>query len=341
MTEEEQGQPFPGDRVRLSPAEVRDSLAASGLSPLSRLGQNFLVDGNVAEKIISALDPGIDDLIIEIGPGPGYISAVLAAKAGRFLAVEIDPGMAAMTEQRLAAWPSARVVKANALKVDLAALVASGAELPARVVDGPARETAGGPHRLKFFSNLPYYITTPLLMKILEENRNFPPGFAAAGRAIFMVQREVADRILASPGGKEYGVLTLAVQYYSKPTLVAMVSRRSFWPAPDVDSALVQLEFRDISAAPLSPEEFFPVVRGAFGQRRKKVANSLAAYPALEMSRDEARLALEAIGVDSDRRGETLSMEEFVRLAIEWRHLKAGRAAGDSLEGGNEFRQPY
>lgn len=322
MAEKEQGQPF---RLSLSPAEVRATLAASGLAPLSRLGQNFLIDGNVAGKIMTALEPGTEDLVIEIGPGPGFLSAALALRAGRFLAVEIDPGMARVAAQRLAPFPSARVLKGDALKEDLAKLVATGMELPA--APEPAVATTPPARRLKVFSNLPYYITTPLLFKVLEEYRRLPPGGPAADRGIFMVQREVADRILATPGGKAYGVLTLAIQYYSLASLVAVVSRHSFWPAPDVDSALIRLDFRDVPAAPMASEDLLPVVRGAFGQRRKKISNSLAASPDLGLSREEAREALVAAGVDPDRRGETLSLEEFVRLAGEWKNIREERAA--------------
>lgn len=297
-------------------------MAANGLAPLSRLGQNFLIDGNVAGKIIAALEPGPDDLVLEIGPGPGFLSAALAARAGRFLAVEIDPGMAQVAAQRLSPFPWARVVKADALKVDLLELVASGLELPS----GAASSSGSGP-RLKVFSNLPYYITTPLLMKVLEEFRRLPAGSPAADRGVFMVQKEVADRILAEPGGKDYGVLTLAVQYYSQASPVCTVSRHSFWPAPDVDSVVIRLDFRDVPAAPLAPQDLFPVVRGAFGQRRKKVANSLAASPALMMSREDAYKALAAAGVDPDRRGETLSLDEFVRLASEWKRISEERAS--------------
>ena len=328
MTEREQEQLF-----HLSPAEVKGALAASGLAPLSRLGQNFLIDGNVARKIVAALEPGPDDLVLEIGPGPGFLSVTLAAPAGRFLAVEIDPGMAKMAAQRLSPFPSAQVLKADALKADLTELVATGWQLSAAAASAASATAspaaAAGvrpPPRLKVFSNLPYYITTPLLMKVLEESRRLPAGFPTPDRGIFMVQKEVAARILAKPGGKDYGILTLAVQYYSQASLVCTVSRNSFWPAPDVDSVVIRLDFRAIPAAPLAPEDLFPVVRGAFGQRRKKIANALAASPGLSLSRDDAYRALAAAGVDPDRRGETLSLDEFVRLATEWKRISEQRA---------------
>jgi 16S rRNA (adenine1518-N6/adenine1519-N6)-dimethyltransferase len=293
--------------------QIQAELAGAGLAPLARLGQCFLVAPHVVERIRGALEGRPDDLLIEIGPGPGTITRLLADDAGRVVAVEIDPGLAALAGKRTAGLTHVAVLLGDALDTPLADLVKAGLGL---VAPEPAR-------RVKVFSNLPYYITTPLLFKVMEEAAGLTAtGLPPVDRAVLMVQREVGERFLARPGTKDYGILTVAVGYYSVATEVARVSRHSFWPSPEVDSVIVRLDFAAVPARPVAPADFFPVLRAAFGQRRKKLVNCLAAAPSLGLDRAAAEAAATAAGVDPGRRGETLDFEEFTHLAAAVRTVR-------------------
>lgn len=270
---------------------LKELLAARGLRPRQRLGQNFLVDRKALARIVAAVDPQPEDVVLEIGPGPGVLTRALSRHAARVLAVELDEQMVALLGQTLADRPNVQVVHADAMKVDLAVLL--GAHLP------PGR-------RGKAAANLPYYITSPLLFRLLEES-------LPLSRIVVLVQREVADRMVAPPGGKEYGALSVAVQYYTEPRLVARVPRGAFWPVPEVDSAVVAMEVRARPAVAAPPALFFAAVKAAFGQRRKTLLNAVSA--GLNRPREQVEAALAAAGLDPGRRGETLTLAEFAALA--------------------------
>lgn len=270
-------------------AAVKAILERFGLAPLARLGQHFLVDANVLDKIVTAADPGLGDTILEIGPGLGTMTRALALRAGRVVAVELDRGLLRVLDHTLDGLANVQVVKGDALKLDLAGLLAG--------------ET--GP--IKVVSNLPYYITTPLIFRLLDTG--------SLSRLVLMVQEEVAGRLTAGPGTPAYGALTVNVAARYRVTVVARVSRQAFYPVPGVDSMVLALLPRPSGeAVPGPPAMLEAVVRAAFGQRRKTLASALAGS-ALGLERPAARRAAELAGVDAGRRGETLDLDEFERLA--------------------------
>ncbi|MDA8235775.1 MAG: 16S rRNA (adenine(1518)-N(6)/adenine(1519)-N(6))-dimethyltransferase RsmA [Clostridia bacterium] len=262
------------------------------------LGQNFLINQKVLEKISEAAGMTGEDLVVEIGPGIGALTQYLAEKAGQVIAVELDRSLLPILAETLADYPGVQVVHGDALKVDLDQLV---------------REYGGsqwGPEGLKYkvVANLPYYITTPIVMRLLEE------GFALQ-TMVLMVQKEVARRMVAAPGTKDYGALSLAIQYYTQPEIVTYVPPGSFMPPPAVDSAVIKLELRCEPPVELvSVETFFRTIKGAFGQRRKTLLNALS-NAKLGLSKEELADLLNRLGIDPNRRGETLSLQEFAALA--------------------------
>ena len=276
-----------------SPAEVAALLRQRSLRPNRRWGQNFLIDGNLLQKVVDGADLRPDDTVLEIGPGLGVLTRALASRTAKVLAVEIDPALyATLTEETLTEVPNAEVLHADFLKVDL------DAEVPARL----------GPGRHPVVANIPYSITSLVVVRLLEHAHLFD-------RIVLMVQKEVADRLTAAPDTSDYGSLTLFVHLHAEARRVAFVPRRAFLPAPDVDSAIVRLDVLPERRFPeLEAERYLAVVHSAFRQRRKNLANALTGPP-LNWSREESRAALQAAGIDPMRRGETLSPEEFARLA--------------------------
>jgi len=260
-------------------------------------GQNFLVDGNIVRKIVQAAGLCADDLVVEIGPGIGTLTAALAARAGRVVAVELDRALLPVLRETMSGLDNVSVIAGDAMRVDLDRLVSD-------TVSGASER----PYKL--VANLPYYITTPLLMRLLQQKYRI-------GLMVVMVQQEVAARLTAAPGGKDYGALSVAVQYYTEPEVLFRVPRTVFYPRPEVDSAVVRLKKRFAPPVNIPDEElFFALVRGAFGQRRKTAANALAGGAALPgWSRGDWEQALAAAGIDPRRRGETLGLEEFAALA--------------------------
>ncbi|MHB1126071.1 MAG: 16S rRNA (adenine(1518)-N(6)/adenine(1519)-N(6))-dimethyltransferase RsmA [Bacillota bacterium] len=273
-----------------SPKEVIKVLEKFDLKFKKGLGQNFLIDANIIRKIIDAADLGPQDLAIEIGPGIGTLTQALAQRAGQVVAVELDRELIPVLKYTLSEYPNVRIVTGDALKLDLEALAAE---------NYPDRQ--GG---CRIVANLPYYITSPILARLLEGNWGWET-------AVFMIQKEVAQRIMASPGTKDYGSLTLLIRYYSDPSWVTRVPPTVFMPRPKVDSAVLKLEAR--SHPPihvLDRETFFRVVRAAFGQRRKTILNALS-NSALGIEKREMEKVLAAVGIRPDLRGETLNIEQF------------------------------
>ncbi len=271
--------------------ETRDLIGRHGVRPTKSLGQNFLVDDNVLAKIAAQGALSAADLVIEVGPGLGGLTRHLAAQAGRVVAVEIDRHLLPALAEATADLANVSVVHADILDCDIASL-AGGWTGPVKVV-----------------ANLPYYITTAIVMKFLEE-------FPACERLVLLVQREVADRMAAKPGTKDYGSLSVAVQYHAVPRRAFLVAPTCFLPPPEVDSAVVVLEVRRAPPVALADRRlFFSVVRAAFGQRRKTLHNALGGSGLVPGGRDALAGILAELGLPPAVRGEALSMEQFAQLA--------------------------
>ena len=257
------------------------------------LGQNFLIDDNVIDRILEGARLSETDRIIEVGPGIGTLTREMGKVAENVVAIEIDKTLIPILKETLADLDNVEVVNEDILKVDVQGLI--------------NEKLNGGP--VKLVANLPYYITTPIVMKFLEED-------IPVTDIVVMVQKEVADRINAKPSTKDYGALSVAVQYYCDTEIVAKAPRHMFVPQPNVDSIVIGLHVRDEKKYVVDNEDiFFKTVKASFGQRRKTLLNSLGGLGFL--SKDEIREALQAANIDEKRRGETLSIDEFANLSNE------------------------
>lgn len=255
------------------------------------LGQNFLIDDNVIDKILDGARLSEGDKIIEVGPGIGTLTREMGKVADKVVAIEIDKTLIPILKDTLDEFENIEVVNQDILKVDIQGLV--------------NEKLSGGP--VKLVANLPYYITTPIVMKFLEED-------IPVTDIVVMVQKEVADRMNAGPGTKDYGALSIAVQYYCDTEIVAKAPRHMFIPQPNVDSTVIGLHVREEKKYKVDSEEvFFKTVKAAFGQRRKTLLNALGTLGFLD--KDEIREVLQEANIDEKRRGETLSIEEFANLA--------------------------
>lgn len=273
-----------------APSTIRDIKEKYGFKLSKSLGQNFLTDKNIIDKIIDATDITDEDLVIEIGPGIGVLTYEAAQQAKKVIAVEIDKNLIPILKDTLREFDNVEVINQDVLKTDLNQIIA----------EEGCRET-------KIIGNLPYYITTPIIMGILEKNTH-------ADSITIMMQKEVADRIKAGPGSKTYGALSVAVQYYCEVTTVAIVPKEVFFPAPKVDSAVLKLEIRKEKPVELLDEKmFFRCIKAGFGQRRKTLSNSLMGLG--DVTKEQVKTCLETLGIDEKRRAETLSLEEFAQLA--------------------------
>ena len=259
------------------------------------LGQNFITDKNVIERIVEGAGPTEDDLVIEIGPGIGVLTAEAAQQAAKVVAIEIDSKLIPILDETLAEYDNVEVINKDILKTDLNGIID----------EQRAKGSFSGD--VKIIGNLPYYITTPIIMHILENS-------IRAESITVMMQKEVADRIKASPGNKTYGAISAAVQYYCEVEQVVSVPKEVFVPRPKVDSAVLKLTIRDKKPVDLIDEKaFFACIKSGFGQRRKTLLNSLTGTYGLP--KDEIRRILEEAGIDPVRRAETLDMNEFAAIA--------------------------
>lgn len=257
------------------------------------LGQNFLIDTNVIDRIIEGARVKDGDYVIEVGPGIGTLTKEMGRTAQKVVAIEIDKTLIPILKETLSDFPNIEVINQDILKVDVQELV--------------KEKLNGGP--VKLIANLPYYITTPIVMKFLEED-------IPVTDIVVMVQKEVADRMNAKPNTKDYGALSVAVQYYCDTEIVAKAPRHMFMPQPNVDSTVIGLHVREEMKYPVDNEDiFFKTVKASFGQRRKTLLNSLSGLGFL--SKDQIKQALQEANIDEKRRGETLSIEEFASLANE------------------------
>ena len=258
-----------------------------------KYGQNFLVDPHVLEKIMDAAQITKEDCVVEIGPGIGTMTQYLAERAGEVVAVEIDKNLIPILEETLSEYDNVTVINDDILKVDLNSIV--------------EEKNQGKP--VKIVANLPYYITTPIIMGLFENH-------VPLKSITVMVQKEVADRMHVGPGTKDYGALSLAVQYYAKPEIVAIVPPNCFIPRPNVGSAVIRLTRYEAPPVCVKNEKFmFSLIRASFNQRRKTLANSLANAQNLSLSREKVTRTLEGMGLSPTIRGEALTLEQFASLA--------------------------
>ena len=258
-----------------------------------KFGQNFLIDPHVLDKIIAAAQISKDDCVLEIGPGIGTLTQYLAENARQVVAVEIDSNLIPILEETLKDYPNVTVINEDILKVDM---------------EGLAKEYNQG-RPIKVAANLPYYITTPIIMSLFEQQ-------VPVDNITVMVQKEVADRMQAGPGSKDYGALSLAVQYYASPYIVANVPPNCFIPRPNVGSAVIRLTRHKEPPVKVKDEKLmFRIIRASFNQRRKTLANGLKNSPELDFTKEEIEEAILTLGKGASIRGEALTLDEFAVLA--------------------------
>lgn len=278
-----------------SPKVIKEIMEKSGFRFSKSLGQNFLIDENILDKMIKGSLIDKDTNIIEIGPGFGTLTQRLLMNAKKVVAIEIDKTAVPILQDNLSEFDNLKIVNDDVLKCDLKKIIAD--------------EFGGG--RVRIVANLPYYITTPIIMHILESHLN-------AESLCIMIQKEVAERIVAKPSTKDYGALSVAVNYYAEPRMICTVPPSSFVPMPKVSSAVISLDIRQNPPVDVKDEKnYFKVVKASFGQRRKTLLNALSGSPAIPMSKAEIMACLHRIGIDEKRRGETLSLKDFADITGE------------------------
>lgn len=257
-----------------------------------KFGQNFLTDDNVLDEIVEAAGVGSSDHVIEIGPGLGTLTKRLAEKAGHVTAIEIDRQMIPVLDEVLSEYENTRVICADVLKTDM-------------------QEIAGmyPDENVKVVANLPYYITTPIVTGLLESGVRYKS-------ITVMVQTEVAERMQTGPGSKEYGALSLAVQYYSKPRIIVDVPPESFYPMPGVDSSVIRLDlYEEPPVRVKDPDRMFRIIKASFMQRRKTLSNALQNNPDTHIPREKTEEILGSLGLDLKIRGEALTLEQFAAFS--------------------------
>ena len=257
-----------------------------------KFGQNFLIDGHVLDKIIAGAGVTKDDMVLEIGPGIGTMTQYLAEAAGKVVAVEIDRNLLPILQETLADYDNVKVIHADVLSLDLEKLV--------------QEENGGRP--IKVVANLPYYITTPIIMALFEQH-------VPLANVTVMVQKEVAARMKSGPGSKDYGALSLAVQYYAEPYIVANVPCNCFMPRPNVDSAVIRLTRYEEPPVQVKDEKMlFKIIRASFNQRRKTLQKGLNNSSELNFTKDQIAAAIAEAGFSPSVRGEALTLEQFAKL---------------------------
>jgi 16S rRNA (adenine1518-N6/adenine1519-N6)-dimethyltransferase len=277
-----------------SPKTMQDVIRKHQFTLKKSLGQNFLIDENILNKIASAAGIDEDSYVLEIGPGAGALTQVLAAQAKKVIAVEIDRRLEPVLSDTLQDFDNVSLHFGDVLKLDLHQII--GQECPADA-------------SVTVVANLPYYVTTPILMKLLTAK-------LPINTIVVMIQKEVASRLQADPGQKSYGSLSIAVQYIAEPKIVMTVPKTVFVPQPNVDSAVIRLDVRPEKKVAVADEEFFfRLIRASFAQRRKTLMNNLVNNLYDKTQKEKLLQVLEQVGIDPGRRGETLSIEEFARLS--------------------------
>jgi len=283
-----------------APSAVNNLMKKHNFRCRKSMGQNFLADANIVNKIVSSASVEKDDVVVEIGPGLGVITQAAAVMAKSVIALELDRSLPPILEETLQGLDNVYVVTGDAMETNF---------------DDMVKGIAGHGGQYKIIANLPYYITTPLIMRLIKSRFNM-------SLCVVMVQQEVAERMAALPGGKDYGALSVAVQYHTEVQYLFKVPRTVFIPRPEVDSAVVMLTTRPSPPVETPDEElFFKIVRGSFGQRRKTLLNSLGAAFS-DIPWEKLKGLLQNAGIDPLRRGETLNLEEFAGIAREIHYSK-------------------
>ncbi|TRZ36445.1 16S rRNA (adenine(1518)-N(6)/adenine(1519)-N(6))-dimethyltransferase RsmA [Niallia circulans] len=278
-----------------TPVRTKAILEKYGFSFKKSLGQNFLIDTNILRNIVDHAELSESSGAIEVGPGIGALTEQLAKRAKKVVAYEIDQRLLPILSETLEPYPNAKVIHSDVLKANVKEMI---------------EQEFAGIDDIMLVANLPYYVTTPIIMKILEEN-------LPLRGIVVMLQKEVADRISAKPSTKEYGSLSIAIQYYTVPEVVMIVPKTVFVPQPNVDSAVIRLTIRQKPLVEVKSEEFlFRVTRASFAQRRKTILNNLTSQlDNGKEKKDSILSALQAAGIEPSRRGESLSIEEFAALS--------------------------
>lgn len=270
------------------------------ISLQKKFGQNFLIDKNILEKIVDAAHVTANDCVLEIGPGIGTMTQYLAERAKNVIAVEVDKNLIPVLQDTLSSYNNVTIINQDILKTDLHRII----------------EEHGGGRPVKVAANLPYYITTPIIMALFENH-------IALQNITIMVQKEVADRMQAEPGTKNYGALSLAVQYYAKPEIIVKVPASCFIPKPNVDSTVIRLtKYEKPPVAVWDEAYLFAVIRASFNQRRKTLVNGLAGAPVLGVNKEEVAGVLAQMGLPAAIRGETLTLEQFTELSNSLLHVR-------------------
>lgn len=283
-----------------TPSATKEIINKYSFAFQKKFGQNFLIDSNVLESIIRGAEITKDDFVLEIGPGIGTMTQYLCEAARQVVAVEIDKMLIPILEDTLSEYDNVEVINQDVLKVDIKSL---------------AEEKNNG-KPIKVVANLPYYITTPIIMGLFESG-------VPIDSITIMVQKEVADRMQTGPGSKDYGALSLAVQYYAPAKVILNVSATCFMPRPNVDSAVIKLTRHKEPTVNVADEKLmFKIIRASFNQRRKTLVNGLKNSPELSFSKEQIVKAIEKIGKPETIRGEALTLEEFAELANAFTELK-------------------
>lgn len=276
-----------------NPKNTVEMIRKHGFTFQKKYGQNFLIDTHILDKIITAAGVTKEDCVLEVGPGIGTMTQYLAEHAGRVAAVEIDKNLIPILEETLSGYDNVTVICADILKVDIKQIA----------------ETYNQGRPIKVVANLPYYITTPIIMGLFEQD-------VPIDNITVMVQKEVADRMQVGPGTKDYGALSLAVQYYSKPYLVANVPPNCFIPRPNVGSAVIRLtRYEEPPVSVKDPKLMFRLIRASFNQRRKTLLNGLNNSQELSFTKEQIQAAIEKLEVPAAIRGEALTLEQFAGLS--------------------------
>lgn len=267
--------------------ETEFILKKYGLRANKKLGQNFLINEEIINQIIEKADVNKNDTIIEIGPGLGSLTAKLLENANKVIAIELDSNMSNILKERFCLYDNFELIEKDVLKVDLNEIVEKY-------------------DSVKVVANLPYYITTPIIMKLLEERLKLKS-------ITVMVQKEVGERFCAVPNSKEYGAITISINYYTKPEIIIDVPKENFEPMPEVDSCVIKLDVRNVPPVEIKNEkDFFNLIKAGFSQRRKTINNSLAS---MGISKEKIKSVLEKLSIDSKLRAENLTMEQFADIS--------------------------
>ena len=306
-----------------NPKTIQKIIKEHQFSVQKKYGQNFLVDANILEGIVSAAEISKADTVLEIGPGMGALTQYLLEAAGQVVAVEVDRMLIPILKDNLKDYNNLILIHGDIMKLDLNTILSGEAEPPEN--DGVSladkstcvsseniqKAGQGGTKKIKVVANLPYYITTPIIMELLERQENLES-------ITVMVQKEVAQRMQEGPGSKSYGALSLAVQYYSEPKILLNVSRNCFLPKPDVDSAVIRLDIYKPEERPVKvedPAQMFRLIRAAFNQRRKTLVNALSGGAETRIPKEKTAEVLAKMNLSETVRGEALTLEEFAQFS--------------------------